>query len=105
MPIGTPLFIIAEPDNQYDPNAIAVWVETKDIGPQMQQSLEPELGPFGFDIEQILTQDAWHLGYVPKEMAAKITSQGVLGSGPYMGSFSVSAGGAPRFRSTDAFDV
>ena len=103
--IGTPLFLIAEPDNPYDSNAIAVFLESANIPISAHPILEETLPPFGFSIEQILSQDAWHLGYVPKEMAAKITAQGILGSDPYPVTFSTSANGGPRVRSTEPFDV
>ena len=48
--IGQPLFLVREPDNEYDPNAIAVHAEYV-----LEDSIE------------IL-----HIGYIPKETAAKI---------------------------------
>lgn len=103
--IGTPLFLIAEPDNPADPNAIAVYVESENLTPQMQNYLEENLGAFGFTLEQILAQDAWHLGYIPKQMAAKLTEQGFLGSAPYPVTFSTGTNGGPRVRSTEPFNV
>ena len=105
LPIGTPLFLIAEPDNPYDPNAIAVFLESANIPDAAQATLEETLPPFGFSVEQVLSQPAWHLGYLPKEMAAKITTAGIIGTDPFEVTFSTSANGAPRIRSTEPFDV
>lgn len=103
--VGTPLFLIAEPENPADPNAVAVYVESAQIPVAGHPLLEEALPEFGFTVEQILDQDAWHLGYVPKEMAAKLKAQGVVGDEPFPVTFSTSANGAPRVRAVEPFDV
>lgn len=104
--VGTPLQLIAEPDNQYDPNAIAVWLETANVPAGAETRLEELLPQFGMDMETILSETAWHLGYVPKEMAAKLKASGAIEDGhPYDVTFSTSASGAPRVRSVAPFDI
>jgi len=106
LPIGTPLYLLAEPDNQYDPNAVAVYLRSSDIPPQSQDKLMETLPPFGFDLETILLQDSWHLGYIPKEMAKVLRETGqILDEAPIDVSFSTSASGAPRIRRDQPFDI
>lgn len=103
LPIGTPLSLIAEPENAFDPFAVAVWLYSRDIpsGPA-QETLRGTLPAFGIDLETVLAQDAWHLGYVPKEMAKALReSDTVPVDQPIEGSFSLSSGGAPRVRLSD----
>ena len=103
--IGTPLQLMAEPENEYDSNAVAVWLDTNELTQAMQDELETSeaLASCGFSLAQILEQEQWHLGYIPKEMAAKIQSS--LGSAPYPVTFSTSANGAPRVRSEQPFEI
>lgn len=97
--IGTPLFLLAEPDNQYDPNAVAVYLESHNIPVESHAKLEEELPPFGQSLDSVLGQDQWHLGYIPKEFAAQLrASETVVPNTPVDVTFSVSANGAPRVR-------
>lgn len=104
LPIGTRLQLIAEPDNAFDPNAIAVWLEVKDIPESVHSTLEESLPAFGHSLDTLKAQDAWHLGYVPKETAAKLRQQGVAEQ-PLEVTFATNAKGAPRVHSTEPFDV
>jgi hypothetical protein len=99
--IGTPLQLIAEPDNQYDPNAIAVYLCTTDIPDNAYDKLEEILPPYGYSLEQVMNEEYWHLGYVPKELAAKLV--GTLGPEPMSVTFSLSSNGAPRVRREEPF--
>ena len=64
------------------------------------------LPAYGLDLDTVMSQDAWHLGYVPREMAAKIKAAGMIDeTAPYEVTFSTSASGAPRVRSIEAFDL
>lgn len=103
--VGTPMFLMAEPENQYDPNAIAVWMNTSDIPQASQDELEGALPQFGFTLAQVLEMEQIHLGYIPKEMAAKIVASGKLGSAPYDVTYSTSPSGSPRVRSVDPLDA
>lgn len=103
LPIGTPLTLIAEPENQYDPNAVAVWLYSRDI-PEgaAHDKLSETLPAFGTDLDTVLSQEAWHLGYIAKEMAKQLRENDVVPiDSPIEGSFSLSSGGAPRVRLTD----
>lgn len=70
--IGTPLFLIAEPDNPYDPNAIAVWLLSANIPTTSHATLEEKLPVFGFDLTGILNEEQWQLGYIPKVQTAEL---------------------------------
>jgi hypothetical protein len=101
--IGTPLCLIAEPDNAYDPNAIAVWLSSADLTKEAQEKLELTLPEYGYTLESLLAEEAWHLGYIPKEMAKKLREVEAVGpEEPVEVTFSLSAGGAPRVRFTEA---
>lgn len=100
--IGTPLTLIAEPENEHDINAVAVWLYSKDIGENAHEVLEGLLPSYGTSLETVLSQEAWHIGYIAKEYAKQLREAGTVPTdGPKAGSFSLSTGGAPRVRLTD----
>jgi hypothetical protein len=104
LPIGTPLTLIAEPDNAFDVNAIMVWLKSTDIPEAAYPMLEESLPAFGHSLDTVTNQESWHIGYIPKEMAAKLRAQGVAEQ-PLEVSFSTSTNGAPRVRSEEPFDI
>lgn len=67
----TKLFLRAEPTNQYDPNAIQVLVKTENLS-NCHDALIEELAKKGLELNQILEQPEWHLGYVYKEIASEL---------------------------------
>ena len=100
--IGTPLFLLAEPDNQFDPNAVAVYLESHNIPEAAHASLEEALPAFGFSLDAVLGQDQWHLGYIPKDFAAQLRqTETVIPNLPVDVTFSTSANGSPRVRFTE----
>ena len=72
LPQGAALSLVPEPENPFDSNAIAVFVEPKEIPPSEHETLAETAQGMGFEIEDILTAQAWHLGYIPKALAAAI---------------------------------
>ena len=99
LPIGTPLFLMAEPDNQYDANAVAVYLESHNIPEASHSLLEESLPPFGFDLDTVLGQEQWHLGYVPKEFAALLRGRNIIvPNTPMDVTFAVAPDGKPRVR-------
>jgi len=95
--IGTPLIIRAEPDNQTDPNAVAVWLRTSYLGEAALAELDLQLGGFGYKLADVLAREEWHLGYIPKEMAAELRASGrVLPGADYDATFLTNPAGAPR---------
>ena len=72
LPAGAALSLVPEPENPFDSNAIAVFVEPKEIPPSEHETLAGTAQGMGFEIEDILTAPAWHLGYIPKALAASI---------------------------------
>ena len=72
LPTGAVLSLVPEPENPFDSNAIAVFVEPKEIPPSEHETLNETAQGMGFSIEDILTAPAWHLGYIPKALAATI---------------------------------
>lgn len=67
LPAATPLVLRAEPTNEYDANAIKVCISTADIPPTALAAMEADLSGFGFAIDDILAQEEWHLGYIPRQ--------------------------------------
>lgn len=103
LPIGTPLFLLAEPDNQYDPNAIQVFLESQNIPAASHAELERELPNAGFSLDTVIAQDQWHLGYIPKEFAAQLrATDTVVPNVPVDVTFSTAPNGAPRVRFTES---
>ena len=99
LPLGTTLTLVAEPDNEHDPNAIAIWLYTKDVPEICDERLEELLPDYGSTIEDFRNQEMYHLGYVPREMAATLRARNTVpADSPVEGSFSLSTGGAPRVR-------
>lgn len=97
--VGTPLLLVAEPENAYDPNAIAVWLYAKDIPEGAKVKLEEDLPRFGTDLDTVMAAEQHHLGYIPKEMAAQLKECGaVTNDEPVSVTFSTSSTGAPRVR-------
>lgn len=69
---STPLILIPEPGNPYDPNAIQVIVDLQQNDDQDWDLIERECSAFGFTIDQLRSQGRWHLGYVPRENPPKV---------------------------------
>lgn len=65
------LVLIPEPDNPYDPNAIAVHVLTLSIPADaaMAAAIDDKCSGSGHDNESIREPSSWHLGFIPKEWA------------------------------------
>lgn len=99
LPIGCPLTLIAEPDNAHDSNAVAVWLYSENIPEESKSRLRELLIPFGYELEQILAEEVWHLGYIPREMAKVLRENEIVPIDSSVdGTFSVSNNGAPRVR-------
>lgn len=65
---GQELILRAEPDNPYDPDAMAVWLETEtlsfDMATDQFTEFEAALASQGFTPEDIRDQPEWQLGYI-----------------------------------------
>ena len=92
LPNECPLWLIPEPTNEYDANAVKVVVKSADIPEDQHQILGTLTAGYGFSLDEILTQPEWHLGYVKREYAAMIAGKitGVL-----QGQLRFSLDGAP----------
>jgi hypothetical protein len=97
--VGTKLTLWAEPDNAYDPNAVAVWLNSVDIPLRAHAALEEGLPSYGSSLDTVLSTEKWHLGYIPKELALLLKANGVIENEvPYEVEFSVATTGSPRVR-------
>ena len=74
LPSDFPLGIEMEPDNEYDRNAIKVMVKSEDIPKDSHNDLGSLAAGYGFTLDQIMEQPAWHLGYVKATHAAELAA-------------------------------
>lgn len=70
LPTSHPLELRPEPSNPYDANAVAVWLDAKTIPEDSLEELRYTLPGMGQDIDSLLDQRWWQLGYIAKEVAA-----------------------------------
>ena len=93
---------MAEPSNPYDPNAVAVYVASQDIPISAHPSLKIALEPTGFDLNMVLADQYWHLGYIPKEFAAELkATRTVVNDESVPVSFTLNTSGRPAVRFSD----
>lgn len=73
LPALHPLELRPEPSNPYDPNAVAVWLDASTIPDEIvQDELQYTLPGMGQDVDSLLTQRWWQLGYIAKDRAAEV---------------------------------
>ncbi len=78
LPLGQELELIPEPDNEHDPNAIAVWIDGSAITTTMDSSeVEALFAGHGITVFRLVSEN-WHLGYIPRRVAAQIHLDGPL---------------------------
>lgn len=70
LPAAYPLELRPEPSNPYDPNAVAVWLDAKFLSEDAIEELTSTLPGCGHDIEEVLSQRWWHIGYMARAEAA-----------------------------------
>lgn len=62
---GTPVLLLPEPSNPFDPNAVQVILKSSDIPEESFEVQAELLEGFGYDKEGVLSQPSWHIGYIP----------------------------------------
>lgn len=70
LPAPYPLELRPEPSNPYDPNAVAVWFDATHLSADAKEELESTLPGSGGDLDDLISQRFWQLGYLAKEHAA-----------------------------------
>lgn len=65
----TPLVLRPEPENPHDANAVMVVLKSADIPESAHAVLRESLPPFGSTLEEVLAQEEWHIGYIPRTEA------------------------------------
>ena len=97
--VDTKLTLLAEPENAYDANAIAVWLDPKDIAEGAYAALSEKLNDCGWALTQVLEAEALQLGYIAKNFAAQLKASGaVIDDTPLDVTYGVNASGEPRVR-------
>jgi hypothetical protein len=71
LPAGHPLYLRPEPTNEYDENAVQVLLRSESLQPLVAEpffrdELQMQLSGQGSDVESVLAQPEWHLGYLPR---------------------------------------
>lgn len=95
LPIKTPLLAIAEPTNPYDPNAIQVWIETKDIPQSTLNKIK--------NSSNLLSQSAWQLGHIAADFARILRTEHNFPSGKDIpGTFDIGTANGNRILLTQA---
>ena len=74
MATGTPLTLIRDPENTYDPNAIKVVLATPDIDEAWADDLCPLLYTRGLDWADLQAEPSWLLGFIPR-IEAEVLAQ------------------------------
>lgn len=101
--VDTPLTLWAEPTNQYDPNAIAVFLKSSDIPTGAYDRLAETLPPHGTSLDEVLAQELWQLGYIAKAFAAELKLREIVKDDePVTVSFALNPQGQPRVRFAEA---
>lgn len=75
LPIGSKLTLVPEPENEFDSNAIAIWLDTAQLSSLSDAAkllLESEALNSGILLKEILAKPEHHLGFIPKAIAAKL---------------------------------
>lgn len=70
LPAGYALELRPEPTNPYDANAVAVWFDASHLSADAKSELESTLPGSGGNLDDLLSQRFWQLGYLAKEHAA-----------------------------------
>ena len=65
----------AEPSNPFDSNAVQVLLCSDELPHELAPRISDACLPFGFDSAAIYEQAEWHLGYIPKGIAAIVQPQ------------------------------
>lgn len=76
LPVGTPVRLRPEPDNPYDPLAIQVLLDPRNIPESQFDELELALPGMGSDMESLLAQDFILLGHSAKSGGKPIIERG-----------------------------
>lgn len=69
MPMAHPLELRPEPTNPYDSNAVAIWLDAHTLPEESLEELRHTLPGMGSDIDDLMSQRYWHIGYIPKTNA------------------------------------
>jgi hypothetical protein len=89
MPHRTKLVLRPEPENPYDPNAIMVLVRGSEV--ETDYDLDQALIGYGTNIAEVQAGGEYHLGYIPRGLAATMALPGEI-----EGTFLLDARGKPQ---------
>jgi hypothetical protein len=90
---GHPLLLVAEPENEFDPHAIAVYLDPETIETSEWMKWDNELQSYGFDAGHLAEGPHIQLGYVSRHHTDKVHPY--LESGTASCLFHIMATGGP----------
>lgn len=93
---GAPLELVREPSNEYDPNAVQVWVKPQAVSDDCRAELEQKLAGYGKTLEDFDEPPGWFLGYVGKEWARELSPELKREGVSYKAIISFSGAGKPQ---------
>jgi hypothetical protein len=100
--VGAEMQLHADPGGAYchanhdDPNAISVWLNTSAI--PANEHLNFCLASYGSSVAELQLNEWFHVGYIPKELAAELVRTGFPSDASVPAEFSVGSRGSPRVR-------
>jgi hypothetical protein len=103
--LNHPLILRHEPQNAFDTNALAIFVQTTSLDDNQIEALNasPRLRRDGLTTNDLLSRDEWQLGYIPAVLAKALFDKGYVAPlAELPGEFTTSASGQPCIRFTTA---
>jgi len=93
LPAGQLLRLEAEPGNPYDEHAIRVMLRSADIPASQHGSLAESLPSQGFELEQVLAEEEWQIGYVAATGGKPLVGTDFAGNQEFAGFLNAAGGG------------
>jgi hypothetical protein len=101
--LNHPLVLRHEPQNAFDPNALAIWVQTASLDDNQVEALNASsrLRRDGLTTDDLLARDEWQLGYIPAALAKALFDKGYVAPFAELpGEFTTLSSGRPCIRFT-----
>ena len=104
LPSGAPLELRPEPENPYDPQAIAVWGSAAAAPEGGLESIQENLEGCGHGLPEdeeelaLWKAELRHLGYVAKEQTASVFASAASAAAPWHARLTFSAEGKPQVK-------
>ena len=106
LPVGVRMILRSDPNGETsgsrhnDETAICVSLRSEDIPPATlaNEDFVQALSRYGTSLDDLLKEEEWHIGFLPKELAYEEHNSGFPQGQDVEGIFTVSPNGKPRVR-------